>query len=114
MMKRRLPLLVCLGVLPLLLAVGACSSTESVKTPLPSPYIRLAPTAPPDPVTEIKQTPNDSMLEIWRPGYWAYDGQNFTWVPGTLMPKPYPSATWCADRWFKFTYGWGFIPGHWM
>jgi hypothetical protein len=113
MMKRSLSRLALIVLAPVFLTLAACSSTETVKAPSPS-YIQLAPVAPPEPLFEVRQQPVDPMIEMWRPGYWSHDGQKFKWVSGRLMPKPYPTATWNGDRWFKFTYGWAFIPGHWM
>jgi len=107
----RLRLSLIAGLFVLLAACG--SHTETVKAP-PSSYIRLSLVPPPDPLPEKPQTPEDPTMEVWRPGHWSYDGNSFKWVPGRLMPKPYPTASWVQDRWFKHTYGWGFVPGHWM
>ncbi|MDD5585818.1 MAG: hypothetical protein PHY92_02540 [Alphaproteobacteria bacterium] len=109
-----LPRPALLIVLPLLMALSACgSTTNEVKAP-PSVYIQLSPISPPVAPYEVKQSPANPMTEIWRKGYWSYDGSEFHWRPGHLMPRPSHTAVWCADRWYQHEFGWGFIPGHWM
>ena len=109
-----LPRLALLIVLPMLLALAACGSSREEITGLPSSYIQLSPTPPPVAPYEEPQHPSDPLHEIWRPGHWSYDGISFNWVPGTIMPKPEPTAAWCSDRWDEHTFGWGFVPGHWQ
>lgn len=99
-------------VIPALLILSACSSDEPVLTP--TPFVQLSPVSPPDTPFEEALRPNDPMTEIWRPGYWKYDGINFTWEPGYLMPRPSPTSVWAADHWEKRTYGWAFIKGYWQ
>lgn len=77
------------------------------------PYVRLAPSAPPQNLLETKPQPTLPMKQIWRPGHWDYDGAKFNWIAGSYMLRPDPTATWIADRWEKHTYGWAYIPGHW-
>jgi len=78
------------------------------------PFIRLAPSAPPQTKFEQKPEPTMPLRQIWRPGHWSYNGQSFDWVRGTYMLRPDPTASWIQDRWEKHLYGWAFIPGHWQ
>ena len=78
------------------------------------PFTRLAPMAPPDPQDEAVQRPEEPMNEIWRPGYWDYDGVTFTWISGALVQRPDPTAVWAPDRWEQRSFGWAFIPGTWQ
>jgi len=41
------------------------------------------------------QTPND----VWMPGYWAYGGGGYYWVPGTWVPAPQPGLYWTPGYW---------------
>lgn len=79
----------------------------------PFPFIQLAPSAPPQIIFETKYPPSRPMEEMWRPGYWQYDGTQFHWVPGSYILRPHPTASWEPDRWEKHTYGWAYVPGHW-
>jgi hypothetical protein len=39
---------------------------------------------------------------MWTPGYWAYGGDGYYWVPGAWVPAPYMGALWTPGYW-----GWG-------
>jgi hypothetical protein len=39
---------------------------------------------------------------IWGPGYWAWDGDDYYWVPGTWMLAPAVGLLWTPGYW-----GWG-------
>jgi hypothetical protein len=50
---------------------------------------------------------------MWTPGYWAYGGDGYYWVPGTWVPAPYVGALWTPPYW-----GWSdglfvFHRGYW-
>ncbi len=105
MTKFRLIALAALLLLPL----AACSSS-----PVTESYPRLAFATPPAPLYEEPEPLDNPQTEIWRPGYWDYNGVSFDWVPGRIMEKPSPYAVWSADRWERRAYGWCFIPGYWI
>jgi len=101
------PVLFALFILP------ACSSTEEVQAER-APYIQLVPAAPPENLYEPTASPADPMHELWRAGYWSFDGYNFNWIPGEIIMRPHPSAVWSSDRWERRAYGWAFVPGYWQ
>jgi hypothetical protein len=50
---------------------------------------------------------------MWTPGYWAYGGEGYYWVPGAWVPAPYEGALWTPGYW-----GWSgglyiFHGGYW-
>ncbi len=99
--------------------LGACSSLQedAETTPVePSvyPYLRLSPSPPPPMPLEAKPEVSSPMQQVWRSGYWSYDGQTFSWVDGSFILKPNPTAAWTPDRWERRTFGWAFVPGHWQ
>lgn len=101
----------------LIMGLGACSSSpadEAQIEPQPFPFVRLSPTAPPQPPLEQKYPPEEPMKEVWRAGFWKYDGMQFEWVPGHYMMRPDPTASWTSDRWEQRTFGWAFVPGFWQ
>src|SRR5579863_7986541 len=67
---------------------------------------------PPElPVYEQPICPTDGY--IWTPGYWAWDGYDYYWVPGTWVLAPETGFFWTPAWW-----GWGgrgylFHPGYW-
>lgn len=76
--------------------------------------INLSPVGPPPPIEEKAERPADPTTEIWRPGYWIYNGTAFSWVHGALMPRPSSTAVWAADYWMQHDYGWAYVAGHWQ
>ncbi len=79
-----------------------------------SSFEGLSPSPPPAPVFEERLPNPEPLHQIWRPGYWSYNGARFDWVPGSYMPKPNPTAAWSPDRWEKRQFGWAFVPGFWQ
>ncbi len=105
--------LIVLAVFSALLFLPACSSTEESEA-VRSPYIQVVSSAPPENPYEDILVPNDPVNEVWRRGFWSYDGINFNWVPGAFILRPHPTAIWSGDRWERRAYGWVFIPGYWL
>ena len=63
------------------------------------------------PVYEQPFCPEDGY--IWTPGYWAWDGGDYYWVPGTWVEAPEVGFLWTPGYW-----GWGdnaffFHEGYW-
>lgn len=52
---------------------------------------------PPLPVYEQPVCPGDGF--IWTPGYWAWDGYDYYWVPGTWVMAPEVSYLWTPPWW---------------
>jgi hypothetical protein len=96
----------------------ACESANmSTMTAAPQEptFVMMAPTAPPLQQYEPKPwPPTDPWLVAWRPGFWDWNGKDFSWVPGQYIPKPSASAVWRPDVWEKKKYGWVFVPGYWQ
>jgi hypothetical protein len=46
-----------------------------------------------------EQPPDPSPNYIWSPGYWAYGGGGYYWVPGTWVPAPQPGLYWTPGYW---------------
>ncbi|MDD3182418.1 MAG: hypothetical protein PHD48_06415 [Alphaproteobacteria bacterium] len=99
----------------LLLGLSGCTQRshqdESAKV---FPFVRLSPSAPPQAPYEEQPESNAPMQQIWRAGYWDYDGTTFYWVPGHFIYRPDPTAAWTADRWEQRAFGWAFVPGYWQ
>src|SRR5215470_1071672 len=59
------------------------------------------------------QPPCPAVGYIWTPGYWAWDDDDYYWVPGTWVLAPEPGFLWTPGYW-----GWGadvyaWHPGYW-
>src|SRR5262245_51361198 len=96
------------GAIVLAGLVGATSACiESV-----SGRIYVA-TGPPAPVVEpVLVAPEPGY--IWLPGYYAWNGAAYVWVPGRWERPPRVRARWVPAHWeHSRKYGWYFVEGHW-
>jgi hypothetical protein len=67
----------------------------------------------PPPLPVYVQPPCPEPGWMWTPGYWAYGGDGYYWVPGTWVAAPEPGLYWTPGYW-----GWGaglyaWHPGYW-
>ncbi len=75
----------------------------------PPPVVRVR---PPEPRVEYYGTPPYPDA-VWRPGYWAYRGGGWVWIPGHWARPPRPYAHWVPGHWEPRGGGWFWIDGHW-
>jgi len=68
--------------------------------------------APPElPVYEQPPLPEPGYL--WSPGYWAWDGMDYYWVPGTWVLPPASDMLWTPGYWGWRDGFYGWSPGYW-
>ena len=68
--------------------------------------------APPElPVYEQPPLPEPGY--IWTPGYWAWDGMDYYWVPGTWVEPPASDLYWTPGYWGWRDGFYGWNPGYW-
>jgi len=53
---------------------------------------------PPRSVIE-RRTPSPGPGYVWTPGYQRWDGNHYSWVPGTWERAPRAHAHWVPNRW---------------
>lgn len=115
-MKALRKLILTAGLLTLGLGLTGCAwgphSDDSASRVFP--YVRLSPSAPPQAPYEAALLSEDPLHQVWRKGYWDFDGTTFFWVSGYFIDRPSPTAVWTPDRWEQRTFGWAFIPGYWQ
>src|SRR2546425_1498807 len=66
---------------------------------------------PPLPVYEQPLCPREGY--IWTPGYWAWDGDDYYWVPGTWVLAPEVGFFWTPGYWAWDGGGFVFYEGYW-
>jgi DNA segregation ATPase FtsK/SpoIIIE-like protein len=68
--------------------------------------------APPElPVYEQPICPEPNLM--WMPGYWAWGGEDYYWVPGAWVEAPYAGALWTPDYWDWSGGRYRFHRGYW-
>ncbi len=68
---------------------------------------------PPPPLPIYEQPPIPEPGYIWTPGYWASDGYDFYWVPGTWVLAPQPGLLWTPGYWSWVSGTYVFQEGYW-
>jgi hypothetical protein len=53
----------------------------------------------PPPLPVYDQPPIPEPGYMWAPGYWAWDGNDYYWVPGTWVLAPQPQLLWTPGYW---------------
>lgn len=100
-MRRRL-------IIPLLCAAGLVFTTA----PGIAQVGVVVGVAPPAPVVEpVPAAPAPGY--VWQPGYWAWNGAQYVWVPGQYVAAPYVGAVWMPGWWVGRGDGWVWVEGHW-
>jgi hypothetical protein len=55
--------------------------------------------AAPPPLPVYEQPPCPAAGFVWAPGYWAWDGDDYYWVPGTWVEAPAVGLLWTPGWW---------------
>lgn len=96
-----------------LAAVSAACWCLAFALPASAQEIVVAPSAPPPPQVETVPPPPAS-VDVWTPGRWAWNGANWSWIPGQYVARPAPQATWIPGHWeMQATGGYVWVAGHW-
>ncbi len=74
-------------------------------------YISAGIAPPAIPVYDQPPCPEDG--DIWTPGYWAWDGNQYYWVDGSWVEPPYVEALWTPGWWGWGTGAYFWHPGYW-
>ena len=67
---------------------------------------------PPAPIVEVRGNAPD-VNHHWIPGYHAWHGNEYVWVPGHWDRSPRPRAAWVNGQWKRHRDGWYWVDGHW-
>ena len=53
----------------------------------------------PPPMPDYDQPPMPTPGDIWTPGYWAWNNDDYYWVPGVWVEPPQPGLLWTPGYW---------------
>ena len=68
---------------------------------------------PPPPLPDYDQPPLPEAGAMWTPGYWAWNGFDYYFVPGVWVRPPHQGLLWTPGYWTFVEGGYGFSPGYW-
>ena len=77
--------------------------------PRGSAFVRVR---PPAVLVEVRGTA-PAPDHVWIPGYHAWRGSEYTWVPGHWDRAPRPHAVWVSGTWKQHRDGWYWVDGRW-
>jgi hypothetical protein len=97
-MKKFLPTLAC----ALFLTAGIAQAQIA---------IRIGP--PPPPREVVPARPYGHPDWVWRPGYQRWDGNRYTWAPGSYAAPPRRGARWVPGHYRHTPRGYFWVEGHW-
>jgi hypothetical protein len=69
--------------------------------------------APPPPLPNSDQPPCSEDGSLWTPGYWAWDGTAYYWVPGAWVAPPRVGMLWTPGYWAYIDTVYVFRRGYW-
>jgi hypothetical protein len=69
--------------------------------------------APPPPLPVYAQPPIPAPNSIWNPGYWAWSGDDYYWVPGVWVAAPSPGLLWTPGYWAFSDGAYVYNSGYW-
>jgi Glycine zipper/WXXGXW repeat (2 copies) len=74
--------------------------------------VQAAPPPPPPQVTETVSAP-PAPNALWVPGYWAFNGNSYTWLAGHWEIPPPNVRAYVAAHWEDRREGYVYVPSYW-
>jgi hypothetical protein len=106
------------GVLALLgLGLPGCVAQVGIAGPAPATYyapeVAVQVREAPPPLPDYQQPPCPEDGYLWTPGYWAWAGADYYWVPGTWVQPPLVGVLWTPGYWGFAGGVYAFHAGYW-
>jgi hypothetical protein len=108
------------GVLAALVAtLTACVAQVGIAGPpratyyAPAPEVAVQIREAPPPLPDYAQPPCPEDGYLWTPGYWAWGGADYYWVPGTWVQPPLVGVLWTPGYWGFVGGVYAFHAGYW-
>jgi WXXGXW repeat (2 copies) len=101
------------------LLFAAVASTAAAQVPPPPPPLPdevrpvIVAVAPPAVRVERITVARPGPTYVWARGYWDWDGDSWTWVPGRWAVAPVARATWVPAQYVRVSEGYRYVPAHW-
>ncbi|MCW3473790.1 YXWGXW repeat-containing protein [Limobrevibacterium gyesilva] len=107
-MRLRRPLSLLAATLVIGVGLAGCSTVKENAGPCPTP--------PPIKREEIPKPPVSEQEQIWQPGHWDWNGNNYAWREGSWIKREGRANQWMDGYWDRpsvpGTCVWN--PAHWM
>jgi hypothetical protein len=106
--------LLAMQVAPAFAQACSCpSAPDSAAAGPAAPDVTVYADDAPPPLPDYDQPPIPADGDIWTPGYWAWNGYDYFWVPGTWVEPPQPGLLWTPGYWAFVNGAYAFHRGYW-
>ena len=99
----------CRTLVVSLILVTTVAVSSACASPRGRVYVRVA---PPAPIVEARVVAPGPGL-VWIPGFYAWNGVAYGWVPGRWDRPVRARARWLPGHWVHDRRGWYFVDGRW-
>ncbi len=72
------------------------------------------PPIPPIRAEQVPAPPQSSVVMIWQPGHFDWDGNAYAWVPGKWVSRAGHGTLWQDGYWQQTAQGPVWLPAHWL
>ncbi len=75
------------------------------------------PTHPPVPPIRAEQVPappRTSVVMIWQPGHYDWNGRSYVWIPGQWVDRAGHGTLWQDGFWEQIAQTSRWVPPHWL
>ena len=79
-----------------------------------APRLTEPPSIPPIRAERIPAAPESRITQIWQPGHWDWDGQNYGWLDGEWIPRSGHGPLWQDGYWRRNGNDFAWVPAHWL
>ena len=77
-------------------------------------YPMLHPPIPPIRAEQVPAPPRSSVVLIWQPGHYDWNGRAYVWVPGEWVDRAGHGTLWQYGYWQDSAQSSAWVPGHWL
>lgn len=89
--------------MPCLLLLAACIATGPAHPPIP-----------PIRAEQVPVPPHSSVVLIWQPGHYDWNGDAYVWVAGRWVERAGHGTLWQDGYWDQTAQGPVWLPAHWL
>ena len=72
------------------------------------------PPVPPIRTEEIPAPPSSSVVVIWQPGHFDWNGSDYVWIPGEWVDRAGHGTAWQDGYWGGSAPNSVWVPAHWL
>ena len=103
---------VLLAAAPSAVTIGFAQA-QTCTCPPSTEGVRIIADEAPPPLPEYDQPPLPGPGYMWTPGYWAWNNDDYYFVPGTWVQPPHPGVLWTPGYWAYDGGAYRFHRGYW-